>query len=141
MKQSSKLLVWTSEDIATRKGFFVYRAPGPWTNPNSISMLGTDGRDGVTLVAQVEQKLGLATSPDHWREIASVENLANNEVNHVYELVYPLEGVMLNHKAYGGLMVFAPQTLWQFAGDNAPIALSPALRSIMDAMPEVFGHG
>jgi hypothetical protein len=140
-KDSTKLFIWTSEDPRNRKGFFVYRAPGPWTNPNSVSLLGTDGRDGDTLVSQIEQKLGLVTAANDWRALASVPNTANNEVNHVFELIRPLRGLTLNHDAYGGFMVFAPATLWQFAGEGAPIRLSPALASIMAALPEVFGHG
>jgi hypothetical protein len=129
LKRSSKLLIYDSR----RYLYCVYRALGDWSNPNTISLIGTDGDtiDGVR--QQVREKLDLATAAGDWSVAGIVENPANNEVNTIWTFGRPLDNLTFRPAAYGGLLCVAPSTLRLFG-----IMLSPALTSIMQAMPQIF---
>jgi hypothetical protein len=76
-KRSSKLLIYESR----RYLYCVYRAPGDWSSPNTISLIGTDGDALAGVLQQVRKKVGLATDAADWSAAGTVENPANNEIN------------------------------------------------------------
>jgi hypothetical protein len=129
LKRSSKLLIYDSR----RYLYCVYRAPGRWSNPNTISLIGTDGDRLEGVCRQVDEKFGLATAADDWSVSGTVENPADNEVNTIWTFGRPLDHLTFRPAAYGGLLCLAPSTLRLF-----DTMLSPALMSVMQAMPQIF---
>jgi hypothetical protein len=129
LKRSSKLLIYD----ARRYLYCVYRAPGDWSNPHTISLIGTDGDTLEGVRRQVDEKFGLATAPDNWSVAGMIENPANSEVNTIWTFARPLEALTYRPAAYGGLFCIKPSTLRLFDS-----MLSPALVSIMQAMPHLF---
>jgi hypothetical protein len=129
LKRSSKLLIYDSR----RYLYCVYRAPGDWSNPNTISLIGTDGDTLEGVRRQVREKLDLATAADDWSVAGTAENPADNEVNTIWTLARPLDHLTFRPSAYGGLLCLAPSTLRLF-----DTMLSPALISVMQAMPRIF---
>jgi hypothetical protein len=129
LKRSSKLLIYDPR----RYLYCVYRAPGDWSNPNTISLIGTDGDtvDGVR--RQVREKLDLATAADDWSVAGTVDNPANNEINTIWTFGRPLDHLTFRPAAYGGLLCLKPSDLRLF-----DTMLSPALLSVMRAIPQIF---
>ena len=82
---------------------------------------------------QVGEKFDLATVPRDWSVAGVVENPADNEINMVWTFARPLDNLTFRPAAYGGLFCLKPSTLRLFDS-----MLSPALRSIMQAMPSAF---
>jgi hypothetical protein len=128
-KRSSKLLIYD----ARRYLYCVYRAPGDWRNPHTISLIGTDGDTLESVRRQVDEKFALATAPDEWSATGLVDDPASNEINTIWTLARPLDSLTFRPARYGGLFCLKPSTLPLFDS-----MLSPALRAIMRAMPEVF---
>jgi hypothetical protein len=128
-KRSSKLLIYDSR----RHLYCVYRAPGDWSSPNTISLIGTDGDALASVLQQVREKVGLATEAADWAAAGTVENPANNEINTIWTLRRPVDSMVFLPAAYGGLLCLKPSALTLFG-----TMLSPALRSIMQAMPDLF---
>jgi hypothetical protein len=128
-KRSSKLLIYDSR----RYLYCVYRAPGDWSSPNTISLVGTDGDALAGVLEQVREKVGLATEAADWAAAGTVESPANNETNAIWTLRRPVDSIMFLPAAYGGLLCLKPSALTLF-----DTMLSPALRSIMQAMPDLF---
>ena len=52
LKRSSKLLIYDSRHYL----YCVYRAPGDWSNPNTFSLIGTDGDTLDGVLRQVREK-------------------------------------------------------------------------------------
>jgi hypothetical protein len=129
LKRSSKLLIYDSR----RHLYCVYRAPGDWSNPHTVSLIGTDGDTRDDVCRQVGEKFDLATVPGDWLVAGVVENPADNEINMVWTFARPLDNLTFRPAAYGGLFCLKPSTLRLFDS-----MLSPALRSIMQAMPSAF---
>ena len=129
LKRSSKLLIYDSR----RHLYCVYRAPGDWSSPNTISLVGTDGDALAGVLQQVREKVGLTTEAADWAAAGTVENPANNEINAIWTLCRPVDSVVFLPAAYGGLLCLNPSALTLF-----DTMLSPALRSIMRAMPDLF---
>jgi len=129
LKRSSKLLIYDSR----RYLYCVYRAPGDWSNPNTISLIGTDGDTLEGVRRQVQEKLDLATAAGDWSVAGTVENPANNELNIIWTFGRPLDHLTFRPAAYGGLLCVKPSTLRLFG-----TMLSPALTSVMQAMPQIF---
>jgi hypothetical protein len=129
LKRSSKLLI----DDARRYLYCVYRGQGDWTNPNTVSLIGTDGDalDGV--LRQVHEKFCLATEAGDWSVAGRVENPANNEINTIWTFGRPIDSLNFLPAAYGGLLCLKPSALRLF--DKM---LSPAALSVMQAMPHLF---
>jgi hypothetical protein len=128
-KRSSKLLIYDSR----RHLYCVYRAPGDWSSPNTISLVGTDGDALAGVLQQVREKVGLTTEAADWAAAGTVENPANNEINAIWTLRRPVDSIVFLPAAYGGLLCLNPSALTLFDA-----MLSPALRSIMRAMPDLF---
>jgi hypothetical protein len=128
-KRSSKLLIYDSR----RYLYCVYRGQGDWTNPNTVSLIGTDGDtlDGVS--RQVHEKFRLATEAGDWSVAGRVENPANNEINTIWTFGRPIDSLVFLPAAYGGLLCLKPSALRLF--DKM---LSPAALSVMRAMPHLF---
>lgn len=128
-KRSSKLLVYDSRGYL----YCVYRGPGDWSSPNTVSLIGTDGDalDGV--LRQVREKFRLATEAADWSSVGAVENPPNDEINTIWTLRRPVDSLLFVPAAYGGLFCLQPSTLKLFDA-----MLSPALRSVMRAMPDLF---
>jgi hypothetical protein len=129
LKRSSKLLIYDSR----RYLYCVYRGQGDWTNPNTVSLIGTDGDtlDGVS--RQVHEKFRLATEAGDWSVAGRVENPANNEINTIWTFGRPIDSLVFLPAAYGGLLCLKPSALRLF--DKM---LSPAALSVMRAMPHLF---
>jgi hypothetical protein len=129
LKRSSKLLIYDSRHYL----YCVYRAPGDWTNPNTISLIGADGDvlDGV--LQQVHEKFRLASEAGDWSVAGKVENPVNNEINTVWTYARPVDSLVFVPAAYGGLLCLKPSGLRLFEQ-----MLSPAALSIMQAMPHLF---
>lgn len=130
-KRSSKLLVFDSRG----RLYCVYRDFGAKTNPNSISLIGTDGDTVQGLIAQVSEKFNLDTAPSDWSLLEAILNPKNDEVNLVWKYGGTLDRLYFLPQAYGGLMCLVPSALWGFEKSSM---LSPAARSIMLAMPNLF---
>jgi hypothetical protein len=128
-KRSSKLLIYDSR----RYLYCVYRGQGDWTNPNTVSLIGTDGDTLDGVLRQVHEKFRLATEAGDWSIIGKVENPANNEINTIWTFGQPIDSLVFLPAAYGGLLCLRPSALWQF--DKM---LSPAALSVMRAMPHLF---
>ena len=77
LKRSSKLLIYDSRHYL----YCVYRGHGDWTNPNTFSLIGTDGDTLDGVLRQVRERFRLATEAGDWSVIGKVENPANNEIN------------------------------------------------------------
>jgi hypothetical protein len=77
LKRSSKLLIYDSRHYL----YCVYRAPGGWTNPNTVSLIGTDGDTLEGVLRQVHEKFRLATEAGDWSVTGQVENPADDEIN------------------------------------------------------------
>jgi hypothetical protein len=129
LKRSSKLLIYDSR----RYLYCAYRAPGGWSNPNTISLIGTDGDTLEGVRRQVREKLDLTTAADDWSVTGTVENSADNELNTIWTLGRPLDHLSFRPAVYGGLLCLPPATLRLF-----DTMLSPALVSVMQAMPQIF---
>jgi hypothetical protein len=129
LKRSSKLLIYDSR----RHLYCVYRARGGWSNPNTISLIGADGDTLEGVRRQVREKLDLPTAADDWSVTGTVENPADNEVNTIWTFARPLDRLTFRPAAYGGLLCLKPSTLRLFG-----TMLSPALTSVMQAMPQIF---
>lgn len=128
-KRSSKALIYDSRQFL----YCVYRAPGDWNNPDSISFIGADG-DGIDgLVQQIDEKLYLQTETHEWSIVRTVPNPANGEINTIWRLGRATDHLQCLPAAYGGLMCVKPSAMWGFES-----RLSPAALSIMLAMPELF---
>jgi hypothetical protein len=129
LKRSSKLLIYDSR----RYLYCVYRGQGDWSNPNTVSLMGTDGdtRDG--LLRQVREKFRLATEAGDWSVTGQVENAASKEINTIWTFARPIDSLVFLPAAYGGLLCLKPSTLWLFEQ-----MLSPAALSVMRAMPHLF---
>jgi hypothetical protein len=128
-KRSSKLLVYDSR----RYLYCVYRGQGDWTNPNTVSLIGTDGDTLDGVLRQVHEKFRLATEAGDWSVAGRVENPANNEINTIWTFGRPIDSLVFLPAAYGGLLCLRPSALWQF--DKM---LSPAALAVMRAMPHLF---
>ena len=128
-KRSSKLLIYDSR----RYLYCVYRAPGDWTNPNTFSLIGTDGDTLDDVLQKVSEKLHLATEASDWSVAGKAENPDNNEINTVWTYARPVDSLLLVPAVYGGLFCLEPSALWLFQQ-----MLSPAVLSIMRAMPHLF---
>jgi hypothetical protein len=128
-KRSSKLLIYDSR----RYLYCVYRAPGYWTNPNTVSLIGTDGDTLDGVLQQVHDKFHLATEAGDWSVIGKVENPADTEINTVWTFGRPIDSLLFLPAAYGGLLCLKPSTLWLFEQ-----MLSPAALSVMQALPHLF---
>ena len=129
LKRSSKLLIYDSRHYL----YCVYRGQGDWTNPNTFSLIGTDGDTLDGLLRQVSEKFRLATEAGKWSVIGKVENPADNEINTIWTFGRPIDSLVFLPAAYGGLLSLKPSTLWQF--DKM---LSPSALSVMRAMPHLF---
>lgn len=140
MKQSSKLII-----ISSKGPFGVYRAPGPWTNPDSYSLPGTDGNTVEGVVEQAESKFGITSTAEDWEYLGSAENPANDEINHIWRYAHQLDEIQLRVKAIGGLHAFDATRYWDIYNKD-PARISPALASIMHnassipAITELFGE-
>jgi hypothetical protein len=128
-KRSSKLLIYDSR----RYLYCVYRGQGDWTNPNTVSLIGTDGDTLDGVLRQVHEKFRLATEAGDWSVAGRVENPANNEINTIWTFGRPIDSLVFLPAAYGGLLCLMPSALWLF--DKM---LSPAALSVMRAMPHLF---
>jgi len=128
-KRSSKLLIYDSRHCL----YCVYRGHGDWTNPNTFSLIGTDGDTLDGVLRQVRERFRLATEAGDWSVIGKVENPANNEINTIWTFGRPVDSLVFPPAAYGGLLCLKPSTLWQFER-----MLSPAALSVMRAMPHLF---
>jgi hypothetical protein len=128
-KQSSKLLIYDSRHYL----YCVYRADGDWSNPHTVSLPGTDGdtRDGV--LQQVREKFRLGTEASDWSPAGKVENPAGDEINTIWIFRRPIDSLLFVPAAYGGILCLKPSALRRF-----DTMLSPALRSVMRAMPDLF---
>jgi hypothetical protein len=129
LKRSSKLLIYDSR----RYLYCVYRAPGDWSNPHTVSLIGTDGDTLEGVKRQVDEKFSLATEGADWLRTGVVDNRADGEVNTIWTLARPLDSLTFRPAAYGGLFCVKPSTLRRFDS-----MLSPALLSVMRAMPRLF---
>ena len=85
------------------------------------------------MLQQAREKVGLATEAADWAAAGTVENPANDEINAIWILRRPVDSIVFRPAAYGGLLCLKPSTLTLF-----DTMLSPALRSIMQAMPDLF---
>ena len=128
-KRSSKLLVYDSR----RYLYCVYRGPGEWSSPNTLSLIGTDGDALDDVLRQVREKFRLATEAADWSAVGTVENPPNDEINTIWTLRRPVDSLLFVPAAYGGLFCLQPSTLKLFDA-----MLSPALRSVMLAMEDLF---
>jgi hypothetical protein len=128
-KRSSKALIYDSRQFL----YCVYRAPGDWNNPNSVSFIGTDGDEVGCVVRQIHEKFRLRTEAHEWSIVGTVPNSANGEINTIWRLARATDHLHVLPAAYGGLMCVKPSAMWGFEG-----MLSPAALSIMRAMPELF---
>jgi hypothetical protein len=128
-KRSSKLLIHDSRHYL----YCVYRADGDWSHPNTISLPGTDGDalDGV--LRQVREKFRLATAAPDWLAAGQVENPTGDEINTIWTFRRPIDSLLFVPAAYGGVFCLKPSMLRRF-----DTMLSPALRSVMRAMPDLF---
>jgi len=129
LKRSSKLLIYDSRHYL----YCVYRGHGDWTNPNTFSLIGTDGDTLDGVLRQVRERFRLATEAGDWSVIGKVEDPANNEINTIWTFGRPVDSLVFPPAAYGGLLCLKPSTLWQFER-----MLSPAALSVMRAMPHLF---
>jgi hypothetical protein len=129
MKRSSKVFIYDSRQYL----YCVYRAPGEWSNPDSISFIGTDGDEVEVVARQVFEKCRLRTEANEWSVVGTVPNPANNETNTIWKLARVTDSLLFLPGAYGGLMCLRPSAIWAFEK-----MLSPAAASIMRAMPELF---
>jgi hypothetical protein len=111
----------------------VYRGQGDWTNPNTVSLIGTDGDTLDGVLRQVHEKFRLATEAGDWSVAGRVENPANNEINTIWTFGRPIDSLVFLPAAYGGLLCLKPSALRLF--DKM---LSPAALSVMRAMPHLF---
>jgi hypothetical protein len=127
-KRSSKLLVYDSR----RYLYCVYRGQGDWTNPNTVSLIGTDGDTLDGVLRQVHEKFRLATEAGDWSVAGRVENPANNEINTIWTFGRPIDSLVFLPAAFGGLLCLKPSALRLF--DKM---LSPAALSVMRAMPHL----
>lgn len=128
-KRSSKLLIYDSR----RYLYCGYRGPGDWSSPNTISLIGTDGDALAGVLRQVREKIGLATEAADWSAAGTVENPANNEINTIWTFGRAIDSLVFLPAVYGGLLCLKPSALMLFDS-----MLSPALRSVMRAMPDLF---
>ncbi|MGA8653003.1 MAG: hypothetical protein WB677_20745 [Xanthobacteraceae bacterium] len=128
-KRSSKLLIFDSRQYL----YCVYRAPGPWTNANSLSFVGVDGDTIDGVLRQVREKFRLGTEANDWSVLGTVPNPADNEINTIWKFARPIDSLLFSPAAYGGLLCVKPSALQLF--DKM---LSPALLSVMRAMPHLF---
>ena len=129
-KRSSKALIYDSRQFL----YCVYRAPGDWNNPNSISFIGADGDEIEGVVRQIDEKFRLRTKAREWSLVGTVPNPGNGEINTIWRLDRATDHLQCLPAAYGGLMCVKPSAMWGFES-----MLSPAALSIMRAMPELFG--
>ncbi len=128
-KRSSKAFIYNSRQLL----YCVYRAPGGWSNPDTISFIGADGDEVAGVVRQIDEKFYLRTQPREWSSLGTVPNPANGEINTIWRLDRATDHLHALPAAYGGLMCLKPWAMWGFEG-----MLSPAALSIMRAMPELF---
>lgn len=131
VKQSSKLLI-----VSSKGPFTVFRAPGPWTNPDSHSLPGTDGETLEGVIKQAEEKFGLTSTAEDWEYLGAVPNPANNEVNHLWRFKHIVDVLELRVKSIGGLLAFDGSRYWDIRAKD-PSRISPALASIMDAWASI----
>ena len=103
LKRSSKLLIYDSRHCL----YCVYRAPGDWSNPNTISLIGADGDTLDGVLRQVRERFRLATEAGDWSVIGKVENPANNEINTIWTFGRPVDSLVFPPAAYGGLHAVA----------------------------------
>ena len=129
LKRSSKLLIYDSRHCL----YCVYRAPGDWSNPNTISLIGADGDTLDGVLRQAHEKFRLVSEAGDRSVAGKVENLANNEINTVWTYARPVDSLLFVPAVYGGLFCLEPSALWLFQQ-----MLSPAVLSIMRAMPHLF---
>lgn len=129
LKCSSKLLIYDSR----RYLYCVYRGPGDWSNPNTISLIGTDGDSLDGVLRQVHEKFRLATEAGDWSVTGKLDNPADNEINTVWTFGRPIDSLVFTPADYGGLLCLKPSTLWLFEQ-----MLSPAALSIMRGLPQLF---
>ena len=117
LKRSSKLLIYDLRHYL----YCVYRGPGDWSNPNTISLIGTDGDrlDGV--LRQAHEKFRLATQAGDWSVIGKVENPANNKINTIWTFGRPIDSLLFLPAAYGGLLCLKPSTLRLFDKMLSPV--------------------
>jgi hypothetical protein len=128
-KRSSKLLIYDPRHYL----YCVYRADGDWSNPNTVSLPGTDGDSLGGVLQQVREKFRLATEASDWLAAGQVENPAGDEINTVWTFRRPIDSLLFVPAAYGGVLCLKPSALRRF-----DTILSPALRSVMRAMPDLF---
>jgi hypothetical protein len=128
-KRSSKLLIHDSRQYL----YCVYRADGDWSHPNTISLPGTDGDTLEGVLRQVREKFRLATDTSDWSAAGQVENPTGDEINTIWTHRRPIESLLFVPAVYGGVLCLKPSMLRRFD----PM-LSPALRSVMRALPGAF---
>jgi hypothetical protein len=129
-KRSSKILIYDSRQFL----YCIYRAPGDWTNADTVSFIGADGDTVEAVRHEVREKLRLTTEPSEWSIVARVPNPANSEINTIWKYVRVTDSLLFQPAVYGGLMCLKPSALWAFGK-----MLSPAAVSIMRALPDLFG--
>ena len=129
-KRSSKILIFDLRQFL----YCVYRAPGDWTNADTVSFIGVDGDTVEAVRREVGDKFRLTTEPNEWSILATVANPANSEINTVWKYVRATDSLLFQPAVYGGLMCLRPPALWAFGK-----MLSPAAVSIMRALPDLFG--
>ena len=110
LKRSSKLLIYDSRHYL----YCVYRGPGEWSNPNTFSLIGTDGDTLDGVLRQVREKFHLGTEASDWSVTGKVENPADNEINTIWTFGRPIDSLVFVPAAYGGLLCLKPSTLWLF---------------------------
>ena len=100
LKRSSKLLIYDSRHYL----YCVYRAPDDWSNPNTFSLIGTDGDTLDGVLRQVREKFQLATQAGDWSVIGKVENPTDSEINTIWTFGRPIDNLVFVPAAYGGLL-------------------------------------
>ena len=81
-KRSSKAFIFDLRQFL----YCVYRAPGDWNNPDSISFIGADGDEIEGVVRQIDEKFRLWTEVREWSVLGTVPNPANGEINTIWRL-------------------------------------------------------
>ena len=99
LKRSSKLLIYDSRHCL----YCVYRAPGDWSNPNTISLIGADGDTLDGVLRQAHEKFRLVSEAGDRSVAGKVENLANNEINTVWTYARPVDSLLFVPAVCGGL--------------------------------------
>lgn len=129
-KRTSKLLIFDPK----HRLYCTYRAPGPWTNANTLSFVGADGDQVEGVVSEAAAKLSLVSQTSDWTMLKEVDNPTNNEVNLVWQLGPTVVEVVYRSRFYGGIMCISAVDIWVWKH-----MLSPAALTIAEALPDIFG--